>query len=652
MPSADSLVSRRAGRLFLLLLAPILAVLLLPSPANAHAFLVSTSPQQGERLVTPIAMVELRFTEPVAPGSVRVEVRSGGERLVDVGPLRRAPDGLSVELPLPRLAEGVYVVAWRAVSAVDGHEEAGEFAFAMGEAERVPAARRTGRVAWPQAASGWVALAGLLVAFGGLVSERWIWGPLAERMGARALRLPVGALVVLGMVGGVAQVALSLSASGAGVPRGLAALADRPALLALVQLTLAGYGLALLALPRLRRWALGPLAAALTVAALRGHAGSGPGSWWSAPANAIHIVAVGVWLGALVHLLVVLWRSRGAEVREAVADGVRRYAALALVAVAIAVGAGALTAFSQFQRPGQLLSSTYGLILIGKLGLVGGALGLATVARSRGVRGKSGVRSSLVSRLVRPEAALVLLAVGAASTLAATPPPRAEATEGLLGPPPLRGRAGRFADLAGSLAVHLAAAPGRLQVRVIAPSRSPAPSEIAIEGRTASGRSFRLSPRPCGVGCATSAFRWESGATAVHVRVRSEVWESGTVRFEVPSPVLSADPSLLRRTVEAMRAEPRVAFTEVVSSGTRSRARNRVVLSGSKLMDLEVYAAGAVTDVRPVPALHGARAFTAFLPGSWIWMRLETDEQGRLVYETIVSPGHRIVRRFTYGGRG
>lgn len=628
----------------------LLAIVLIPESAYAHAFLVSTTPQQGERLTEPPASVGLRFSEPVIPDSAEVRIRTSEGGSVDGGRLQRQPDGLGVELPLPRLREGVYVVSWRSVSAVDGHEEAGEFAFAVGGGGRLPIARTGGKIGWPGAAAGWLALAGLLTAFGGLASERWIWRRAADGHGDWP-RLPVGWLVVAGVTGSAAQLVLNVAS--AGRPARVALLTTRPVLLLVVQLVVGAYALWLLALPRLRPWAMVPLGAALVVAALRGHPGSGPSAWWSAPVNGVHLAAVGLWLGGLGHVLLVLRGVRESHAHEHVAEGVRRYAGLALVAVAVAVGSGVLTALSQLDHPAQLIGSTYGLILLAKLALVSLALLLAFLARSRGILGKAGVRRRLVLRLVRPEAALVVMAVGAASTLAAAPPPRADATVAeLLGPPPLKGPSIRLADLAGSLAVHLAAADGRLQVRVISPSREPALAEIAIEGRRPDGRGFRVSPRPCGVGCVTSAFRWCDGSTSVSVRVGSREWGEGTVAFRVPWRPRPADASLIRRTVAAMRRQPMVRITEVVTSGPGARAENRTTVPGKAFMDLEVYSRGEVTEVRPLPPRDGATAFTAFLPGSWIWLLLETDEHDRLVHETIVSPGHRIVRRFTYEDSG
>lgn len=70
-------------------------------------------------------------------------------------------------------------------SALDEHEEAGEFAFAVDTAGRLPAVRTAGRIAWPQAVAGWAALTGLLLAFGGLITRWRVWDQVSKSYGTR-----------------------------------------------------------------------------------------------------------------------------------------------------------------------------------------------------------------------------------------------------------------------------------------------------------------------------------------------------------------------------------------------------------------------------------------------------------------------------------
>lgn len=96
-----------------------------PSPADAHASLVSTDPADGSQLQTAPLAVELTFSEDLDTGFVTVT----------------APDGTKVGTSEPRLSgarmsadlaeghqSGKYTVAYRVVS-VDGHPVTGEFTF-------------------------------------------------------------------------------------------------------------------------------------------------------------------------------------------------------------------------------------------------------------------------------------------------------------------------------------------------------------------------------------------------------------------------------------------------------------------------------------------------------------------------------------------
>ncbi len=632
-------------------------VVLLPGVAGAHAFLVSSSPRPGERLEAPPVSVELRFTEAVVPGSVRIEVRTDGNRAVDAGPSQLLEGGLGAEVLLPRLRDGVYVVSWRARSAVDGHDELGEFAFAVGVKGPLPptaTTRRAGRVAWPQAVASWPAVVGLLLAAGGLVSERWIWSPVATRLRVGVPRLPVGWLLGLSLAGVAVSFLLLVGGGSAGgtaaPPRWASALATPAGLSAAVQGVATAYGLWMLVLPRIRPWAVVPLGLAIAAAAVRSHAASGA-AWWALPANVVHLGAAAVWSGALAHLILVAWRLRGGEDRDALVEGARRYAALALWLVALVLATGVLVALPRFSTPGELLGTTYGRILLVKLALVVATLALATAARRRALGVPPTPRIRLLRLLVRPEGALLLAVITAATVLANAAPPRPATAAGvLLGPPPLEGPVVRMAGLAGSpLAVHLAAARGRLRVEVVEPSRRPATdARIELEGRSPGGREVGIEPRVCGPGCATTRFDWQTGTTGVAVRVASNEWGEGTAHFSVPWPPRPERPGLLRRVVEAMRAQPRVVMVERVSSGPGASARNTAELTGERFVAQEVYASGGATDVRLVPSSPRVRRLTLFLPGSWIWVLLEIGPDHRLARETIVSPGHQIERSFSY----
>lgn len=624
-------------------------VVLAPGAAGAHAFLVDSSPRPRERLESSPDAVRLRFTEPVVPGSARIEVRTPLGEPVDLGPPRSVGSGQEVEALLPSLGEGIYVVSWETLSALDGHVEVGEFAFAVGVRGRSPTVpvRSGAGVAWPETAASWFALVGLMAAGGALASERWVWGPVARGHAVTVPGLPVGALLAAGFLGSLALLLLFFQRTGA---EGWTQVVGTPAgLTALLQVVAVAQALPLVRIRWARPWALALVGLALLAAAARSHAAN-VGAWWAVPANTLHLMAGALWAGGLLHLVVTAWRLRGDGRRAALAEGARRYAALALAAVALVLASGVAVALSQFRQVSQLVTTGYGRMLLLKLALAAATLALALAGRRWALRRSGDIDAKLLRRLVRPEAALLLVVISVATVLANTTPPWAQASRFLLGSPPLRGSVVRLAGLANSpLAVHVAAAQGRLEIRVVDTLREPAAGAgIELEARAPDGTEIGISPRTCGPGCATTAFRWQEGWTELSVAVSSEEWGRGTVRFAVPWPPGPERPGLLAQVVQAMRAQVRIEMTERVSSGLGAVSEYTVVLTGERFVAQELYASGGATDVRRLPSGPGTRTIVAYLPGSSIWYRLEIDREDRLRHETIVSPGHQIERSFGY----
>lgn len=147
------------------------------------------------------------------------------------------------------------------------------------------------------------------------------------------------------------------------------------------------------AMPRVRWVALASLGAvALGSLAWTGHgaADDGPGGPVHLAADIVHLLAAGVWIGALAGLLILLWRARaGSNNRqERIALAHRALAGFGTVG-AICVGLIILTGLvnSWFLvgvgNISSLAGSLYGRLLILKLVLFAGMLGLAGLNRFR-----------------------------------------------------------------------------------------------------------------------------------------------------------------------------------------------------------------------------------------------------------------------------
>ncbi|MCA9878863.1 MAG: copper resistance protein CopC/CopD, partial [Thermomicrobiales bacterium] len=113
-----------------------LLMLLLASAAGiaAHAALERSEPASGEVLPTAPAEVRIWFTEPLEPRFTRADLLDANGQPAPGGTSQVAPDNdhlLILTLP-PDLPDGGYTVAWRNLSAADGHTLQGYFGFAIG----------------------------------------------------------------------------------------------------------------------------------------------------------------------------------------------------------------------------------------------------------------------------------------------------------------------------------------------------------------------------------------------------------------------------------------------------------------------------------------------------------------------------------------
>jgi putative copper export protein/mono/diheme cytochrome c family protein len=182
-------------------------------------------------------------------------------------------------------------------------------------------------------------------------------------------------------------------------------------------------------------------AAGLVAGAAAGHAATAPGrSDVSIAVDAIHLLAAGVWAGALVPFALFLrWaepdRHDGIPAIT-VAVAVRRFSTLGLASVVVMLVTGAYAALQQIGSIPALLGTTYGHWLSAKLAILALVLGVALLNRvhlrpriDRAVAGpgsceKAGEPIACLSRLVLLEATLVAAMFAAVAALSLTTPAR------------------------------------------------------------------------------------------------------------------------------------------------------------------------------------------------------------------------------------
>ena len=175
--------------------AAVVAAALLPAPAFAHANLDRADPPPGTQLDQPPPQLQLFFSEAVDGGFSRVQLLNVQRDAVDRGDSRVAPDdprAMLVSLP-PQLPNGVYTVAWRTLSAVDGHRVDGAFPLIIGpmpaEGVPVPATAAASQATFaPETALGrWWFYVAASALFGVLMSWYLVYRPLFGRSNPAAL---------------------------------------------------------------------------------------------------------------------------------------------------------------------------------------------------------------------------------------------------------------------------------------------------------------------------------------------------------------------------------------------------------------------------------------------------------------------------------
>jgi copper transport protein len=639
-----------------------LTSLVAPS-ASAHAFLLFTSPASDGSSPSSPAALTLTFDAPVtvSPGAIRATGPGGP---VSLG--RPAARGTAVTVPVTAvLPVGAYTVSWQ-VTADDGDTVAGSYRFAIGPqtsgsslAQRSFTSPPADPGMWSAAMLRWVLFAALATALGGLAGS----GLARLRTGRAPRPAPLPWIWQAALPGAVAAAGLALLVAGDGsLLGGLShpgrALAHRPGIVAVVELVAFAVAGIAARLRRRARWPFGALLVIVAAEAVRGHPpAAAPG--WGGLLIGVHLAAVAIWLGGLVHILrcALAWRDAPKPAWRLVGD----YARLAIWLFAIVVITGLLAAVLIVPLPA-LFTTAYGRTLLVKLAVAAIAAALALAARLRLRRGQRG----RPERCARAEAGALTMVLAVTALLTSLPPP-ADANRDLAFPPPTTGPVVPLGALAGQISVFAQASAGQLVVRLFtpgsedapAPADGDAPVQIADTPATAApryelsaaltdpaGRTRPLPVRRCGVGCFVAAARWSDGTSQLTLHPSATGWADTAVAFPLTWPPPPADTAALRRLIAAMTKVKHFTLYERVTSDTTQGpgALHRIVLDGRRFLASEPYGSGNA----PIVTRADDGALTVALPTERIQARLSLDTRGRIAGETFTAPRYLTTRTFTY----
>ncbi|MSO78302.1 MAG: hypothetical protein EXQ79_01695 [Acidimicrobiia bacterium] len=380
-------------------------VMLVATPASAHASLLESNPAPGAVLQSSPKQVTLSFTEPVSTSLGAIRVYNSASKRVDSGDVKVRNN--VVELTLPKLDDGSYAVAWR-VSSEDAHPITGVFTFQIGNegnasspktqalAERLLGAesgdKLVGTVYGITRGLLFTGLALMLgcAAFGLIVTSRARASTVNRRLvwigwATTTVAAVVGFLVYGPYAAGlglgellnsrVIDETLSTRYGHIGVARLILLVLAIP----IIRVLLARDGDEPRRVPR--PWVAAAAVFAVLISAtpgLGGHASSGDLVVLAVITDTIHVLAMGVWVGGLVALGVVVMRGHAVAEMEA---PVARWSRLAFGCVVAIIATGVFQAWRQVGNLTALRTTEYGRMLIIKILLFAGLLMLAAFSR-------------------------------------------------------------------------------------------------------------------------------------------------------------------------------------------------------------------------------------------------------------------------------
>ncbi|WP_158214047.1 copper resistance protein CopC [Pusillimonas sp. T2] len=409
-----------------------LCVALYSSQSMAHAFLISTQPEDNAQLDTPPATIVLQFNEPLTTAKLELRNEAGEIVMADVS---SKTNGGSLELPLPNVLErGIYRAHYRVTSG-DGHLVAGQIQFGVGVKPTLSAAAPSGDnlESWSAGirAIHYLALftglgGGLFLVLMGSLTDRGTREALASRLVFVCLMAVGTGLLLTGLTGASlqggywanliakeawstgsqTQVALSVQLVVLAVSLTLAGL--------VVQATRAGSGLLV----------FGVLIAALSFA-VTSHVGDLSSRAFGRVLLFLHVGAVTFWIGALWPLAFLLQASKSLSVAQRVLSRFSRVAPF-VVALLLVTGV-AMSVLQGIASQEAIMETSYGglwrLKVFSVLALLSIALWNRLVLAPLVQKGRAQAFSRL-RRTIVIEIAVAAVVVSLSAGFSLTPPPR------------------------------------------------------------------------------------------------------------------------------------------------------------------------------------------------------------------------------------
>ena len=434
----------RIARQLVAALAILVGVLALgTTAASAHATLESSSPADGQSVLTSPSEIRITFSEAVTTISGGLSVLDADGKTVDVGN-SEVVGGRTLVAPISEtLSDGTYVATYRVLSA-DGHPVSGSLLFAVGAGalDRSAQPSSSGDRLWEiiGGISRFIMYLAALVAAGVAFFLAFIHDHAEDRWRIVPFVRIGSILALLSAIGIVMSQAALLTGKGAG------AITDSTVLrdvlnqnlgwsLALLMIGLAAVHLSTDIPKKVVSQSLavyGGLAVTVSFA-VWGHATELSPTAISLAADAIHATAAALWLGGLVGLVMVL-SVRTPETVRATAGIIGRFSRMAFWSVIALTLAGlTLTITGSGASLNSILTTTWGQLVLAKIGLTLIVVLIAAWNRRTLVPSLTSptentdelaVRWATLLRTIRAEAVLLVAVVALTAIVVNVPPAR------------------------------------------------------------------------------------------------------------------------------------------------------------------------------------------------------------------------------------
>lgn len=439
------------GRFFAVVVALFIMLAVLVRPTYAHANLIQSNPEANAILERSPVQVEIFFSEPVVDSFSTIEViDTEGKRVDNDDALVDPADQTRMTVSIRSLPEGIYTVSWRALSQVDSHITAGVFPFGVGDIDpnEIPEVSSIVKLSPGEIVARWATFLSTMTLVGSTLFILMVWDPSAKATKVqKSIKPPwvwlstIALLVLL-----IATAAWLLVQAGQATGREITVPWDTSVTQVLFATRFGGQWSARIFLaitllwlvPRANtrrdRWIILGLSSLILLTISYGsHAAAEPSPFLPILADWIHLIAVSVWVGSLVHFAISLYSSRDlpADKRtKLTALLIPRFSNLAIVSVALLVITGVYTSLLHVSSFEALSGTIYGQTLLVKIVLVLpmlalGGVNLVMTTPQMKQAAEAGGNESLVTRfrrLIHSEITLGVVVFLTVAVLTTLPP--------------------------------------------------------------------------------------------------------------------------------------------------------------------------------------------------------------------------------------